>query len=214
MLQDGLGPLLSKWLCKKLCDSESGFSLMFNETTTVQNQKSMDVLLSYWDKDEKQVVTKYSTSLFFARAKAVNVTKMILDFHDNSMFNLAWNYLYNIISDGSNINKDIWSELYGGLKERGHKGLVEFVNCTLYIIHNGFRKGIAAKGGLGKTIEQLAFNLHAWFKIVNIFMFFEINFLKKFVKIAISFYVSRHIISRHNVSRHKTISSKYNIKFY
>lgn len=39
ILQDGLGPLLSKWLCKKLCDSESGFMLMFDETTMVQKQK-------------------------------------------------------------------------------------------------------------------------------------------------------------------------------
>ena len=39
ILQDELGPLLSRWLCKKLCDSESGFMLMFDETTMVQNQK-------------------------------------------------------------------------------------------------------------------------------------------------------------------------------
>ena len=70
-----------------------------------------------------------------------------------------------------NINKVIWRELDGGLKERGYKDLIEFINCTLHVMRNGFRKGTTAKGGLGKMIKQLAFNLHAWFKVVNKFVF-------------------------------------------
>ena len=141
ILQDGLGPLLSKWLCKKIYDSGGAFTLMFDETTTEQRRKQMDLLIRYWDEDEEQVVTRYMTSLFFGIAKAIDITKMLTDLHDNKVFNLPWNRLFNISSDGPNINKAIWRELDGSLKERGYKGLFEFVNCTLHVIAQCFQKG-------------------------------------------------------------------------
>ena len=168
-------------MCKKRCDAESGF------------------ILRCWDHDEKDVVTKYFTSLFFARTKAASVTKKILDFHDNNMFNCG--IIFAIFRE-ININKVIWRELDGGLKERGYKGLIEFINCTLHVMHNGFRKGTTAKGGLGERIKQLAFNLHAWLNVVIIFMFFRINSMKKFVKIGILCF--KTYIKTCNVSRHMT----------
>ena len=139
-------------MCKKHCYPESGF------------------ILRCWDHDEKDVVTKYFTSLFFARTKAASVTKKILDFHDNNMFNCG--IIFSIFHE-MNINKVIWRELDGGLKERGYKGLIEFINCTLHVMHDGFRKGRTAKGGVGEMIKQLAFNLRASFNVVNI-CFFEL----------------------------------------
>ena len=68
---------------------------MLDETTTVQNQKQMDILLRYWDKDEKQIVTKYLTSLLFTRVKALDVTNMVLNFHHNKKFELPWSNLCN-----------------------------------------------------------------------------------------------------------------------
>ena len=108
--------------------------------------------------------------MFFARTKAASVTKKILDFHDNNMFNCG--IIFAIFHE-MNINKVIWRELDGGLKERGYKGLIEFINCTLHVMHDGFRKGTTAKGGVGEMIKQLAFNLHASFNVVNI-CFFEL----------------------------------------
>ena len=132
------------------------------------------------------------------------------------MFNLPSNCLCNILSDEPNINKAIWRKLDGGLKERGYKGLIEFINCTLHVMHNGFGKGITAKGGLDETIEQLTFNLHAWFKVVNIFMSFRINFLKKICQnwhffLCVKTYIKTYNVSRHDKNCKKT--SKYNIKF-
>ena len=43
---------------------------MFDETTTQQNKKQMDVLIRFWDEDQNLVVTRYLSSLFFARATA------------------------------------------------------------------------------------------------------------------------------------------------
>ena len=52
--------------------------LTFDRTTTHQNRKYMDILLRFLNEDENQVVTKYSTSICFPRAKAVDVTEMLL----------------------------------------------------------------------------------------------------------------------------------------
>ena len=52
--------------------------IMFDGTTTHQNRKYMDILLRFLDEDENQVVTKYSISIHFTRAKAVDVTEMLL----------------------------------------------------------------------------------------------------------------------------------------
>ena len=59
VLQDGLGPLLSQWLATTLKKSKGTFAKIFDETSTHQNRKQMDILLRFWDKDKNQVVTKY-----------------------------------------------------------------------------------------------------------------------------------------------------------
>ena len=40
------------------------------------------------------------------------------------------------------------------------KGLLPFSSCTVHVVHNGFHKGI---GQLTQGVDQLAFELHAWF---------------------------------------------------
>ena len=64
VLQDGLGPVLAKWLCKDVSMIDGLFSLMFDETTTNKNEKQMDVLLRFWCKQKDLVVTKFLGSLF------------------------------------------------------------------------------------------------------------------------------------------------------
>ena len=41
------------------------------------------------------------------------------------------------------------------------KGLVPMVPCNVHIIHDGFRQGLSV---YGIDAENLAFDLHAWFK--------------------------------------------------
>ena len=46
---------------------------------------------------------------------------------------------------------------------------MEFLNCPLHIMHNAFRKLITH---IGETAEQLAFYLHAWYKVQNLCQLF------------------------------------------
>ena len=131
---------------------------MFDKTTTHQNRKQMDILLRFWDKDENQVVTKYLTSIHFTRTKALDITEMLLKLEEEGCLSMPWSRLYNISTDGPHINKVIFRKSDENLKEKGFKGLLEFLNCPFDIMHNAFRKLIR---NLGKTAEQLAFDLHA-----------------------------------------------------
>ena len=124
----------------------------------------MDTLVWYWDKEKHLVVTKYLGSLTFCRATSVGITKMFTDLQDNKIYDLPWARLFNISADWPNINKAIWRNFNEELQARNHKGLIEFINCTLHTVHNAFRKGVAFHG-CEEAVEQLAFDLHAWFKV-------------------------------------------------
>ena len=49
--------------------------------------------------------------------------------------------LLNLGSDGSNVNKTIWSNINEELKALGLSGLLPFVPCNMHVVHNSFRKG-------------------------------------------------------------------------
>ena len=64
-VSDGIGPLLEKKIIEGICKSEACFTLMYDETTTTQNKKQINILLRYWSNEENKVVTKYFSSSFF-----------------------------------------------------------------------------------------------------------------------------------------------------
>ena len=161
-MQDELGTLLSQWLATKLKKSKGTFTIIFDETTTHQNRKQMDIFLRFWDKDENQVVTNYLTSIHFTKTKAVEITEILLKFKEEECLSVTWLQLCNISTHRPNISKAIFRNLDEHLNEKGFKGLLEFLNCPLHIMHNVFRKLIT---NLGETAEEMAFDLLAWFKV-------------------------------------------------
>ena len=110
------------------------------------------------------VVTKYLRSLNFYRAGATDLASMILDVIDGDEHDIDWRKLFFLSSDGPNINKAVYRNLNDNLKERGFEGLAPLIVCSLHTMHNAFRKG-SNVGGFGEMAEQLAFDLHAWFKV-------------------------------------------------
>ena len=80
VFQDGLRPLLGEKICQAVQKFEGALTLMFDKTTTAQVKKQMDLLLTYWDEESEEVVTKYLESLFFGRATAVDILKCLVKF--------------------------------------------------------------------------------------------------------------------------------------
>ena len=87
---------------------------------------------------------------------------MLASLQHNEKNNLPWGCLFNISTDGPNINKSIWKLLNEEFCSNGFNGLLPFISCTLHTVHNAFRKAIMV---LGEDAKQLVFDLHAWFKV-------------------------------------------------
>ena len=160
-ISDGLSPVMLSSLCQDV-DSDTGFTILFDETTTAQNKKQMDLLLRYWSEQADEVLTSYLTSLKFGRCEHDELRDKFIDLINDPQFkDLPWNKFFNLSSDGPNINLALYRVLNDSLKKTGHLGLLPFINCCLHTVHNGFHKGILV---FGQDCEQLAYDLHAWFK--------------------------------------------------
>ena len=160
LFSDGLGPFLVKKLTHTINNSESGYTLMLDETTTAQTVKQMDLLIHHWCETHDEVRTKYLGSLFFGRATTEDLLEMVLKEIEDS--GLSTEKLFDLSVDGPNINKSLWNKLNEALKEMGFNGLLPLITCTLHVIHNGFRKGLNV---YGHEAEELAFDLYYWFRI-------------------------------------------------
>ena len=64
-MSDGIGPLVLKQILQSVDLSETCFSLLLDETTTVQNKKQMDVLLRFFSEEKQMVETRHVESFFF-----------------------------------------------------------------------------------------------------------------------------------------------------
>ena len=109
--------------------------LVFDETTTNQRQKQMDLLLRFWDGNTNCIVSKYLGPPYFDRATAADLTSMLTDVMDSDD-GIPWERLFYVSSDRPNINKSLWRNLNKNLKDKGYKGLLPLIVCTLHTMHN------------------------------------------------------------------------------
>ena len=81
---DGLGPFLGKRLCNDITSYEGTFTVIFDETTTVQNQKQMDVLIRYWSESEGLIAAQYLMFFFFGRATGDYIVDLFLQLQEDT----------------------------------------------------------------------------------------------------------------------------------
>ena len=82
------------------------YTAIFDETTANQNRKQLDVLIRYWSNESNQLVSKYLTFVFFGRASGIGTSLNILQAVQET--GLPLDELFNVSSDGPNINKTVW----------------------------------------------------------------------------------------------------------
>ena len=73
IIADGLAPYFKKVIISDLVESKLPFSLHFDETSTTQVKKQMDLTLRYWSPTHDEVWTSFYTSLFFGHAEGIPV---------------------------------------------------------------------------------------------------------------------------------------------
>ena len=111
---------------------ESGFTIMYDETTNAKNDKQMDILIRYWLETTGQVETKYLASLTFARATAETLQEMLMGLqNDEVLSDLPWEKFCNVSSDGPHINKKLWRLINSELLKEGKHGLMRLLVCNI-----------------------------------------------------------------------------------
>jgi len=102
-LSDGLCPYFQKLF---QCDLKSSavpfFTLYFDETTTRQVKKQMDIHIGYWSDRFQKAVVMYVDSAFLGHAEAVSLEEAILQYLDKNA--LKYDNLLQCSVDGPSVN--------------------------------------------------------------------------------------------------------------
>lgn len=139
--------------------SGGGYTIQYDETTTAETKKQMDLVVRYWSEHQNKIVVHYLESHFFGHAKADTVADTILTTLTNDKLHL--NKLLCLASDGPNVNKAVAVQVNKSLDEVKLPHLIGIGMCNIHVVHNSFGKGIAV---FGAECEQLAIDLFYWFK--------------------------------------------------
>ena len=161
IVRHGLSEAILNDLKTDINACEGTITFMLDETTTAQVKKQCDFLCRYWSEASDEVSTSYVTSTFFAHTSSEALKDIVL--HVFSTSDIEIDRFANLSVDGPNINKGLHQPLDKHLREgSNHPGLQEFHPCPLHKVHTGFHNGLCS---YGHDVENLAFELHSWFKI-------------------------------------------------
>ena len=138
IISQGMAPYFMHQMLADLKNSDLPFCVHFDETTTTQVKKQMNLTLRYWLPTHNEVWVRFYTSLIFSHAEGVKVaTAMYNKIQDGS---IQVDKMLTLIQDGPNVNKTIFqkmNELISG-EHPGFKGLIDLGSCTLHTVHNAF----------------------------------------------------------------------------
>ena len=159
MIADGMSKYFTQLIVKDLVKSKLPFCIHFDETTSTQVKKQMDLTLRYWSPTHEEVWITYYTSLFFGHAEGEKVAVKVYEQLVSDGIPVA--KLVTLVQDGPNVNKTIFRKMDELIRHDNPEftGLVDLGSCSIHTIHNAF-----GKGQCGKEIEQLCMDLRALFK--------------------------------------------------
>ena len=127
----------------------------FDETTTAQVKKQMDLTLRYWSPTHNEVIVSFYTSLFFGHAEADKVVpRMIEQFHED---NIPVDKIITLVRDGPNVNKAIMRKIKQTIKDEHpeFKGFVDLGSCVLHGSSCHLQVQCCEERGLPATAGQL-----------------------------------------------------------
>ena len=73
VISDGLGPYFQKKLIYDINSSKNPVTLHYDETTTAQVLKQMDLHFRFWSEEQNEIVRRFYTALMFGHAEGVKV---------------------------------------------------------------------------------------------------------------------------------------------
>ena len=106
IISEGLSSYFTKVIIDDLQRSKLPFSIDFDETSTSQVKKQMDLTLRYWSPTHEKVWTVFYTSLFSGHATADIVSENM--YHKMCEDGIPVDRICILVRDGPNVNKAIF----------------------------------------------------------------------------------------------------------
>lgn len=160
-ISHGLGPFFQSELCRDIRNSGAPYGICFDETTSVQVVKQLDIYVRFYDVLRHQVTVRYLTSLFLGHATAQIVSDGLIKTLRERQLPLS--LMLFLSSDGPNVNKSIWEKVNSVVKETSASpGLLPLGFCNLHAVHNAFRKGLSDVDHW--FVEEFVHDVFHWFK--------------------------------------------------
>ena len=142
IINEGLSSYFTKMIIDDLQRSKLPFSIHFDETSTSQVKKQMDLTLRYWSPTHEKVWTVFYTSLFFGHATADIVSENM--YHKMCKDGIPVDIICILVRDGPNVNKAIFQKMNELILQDfpDYPGMVDIGSCSIHVIHNAFGKGL------------------------------------------------------------------------
>ncbi|KAG8192189.1 hypothetical protein JTE90_009953 [Oedothorax gibbosus] len=163
VLSHGLGPyFLEELMCDIKASISFGnfFSISFDETTTSQVKKQLDIHVRFWNEKLGHITPAYLTSIFLGHADADKMCKKIMNVFQEHKLPLKM--LLMLSMDGPRVNLLLAKKVNAALKDQGCPELVNVDTCTLHKVHNCFSKALE---NLPFDIDEFATDLFGFFKL-------------------------------------------------
>ncbi len=156
----GMAPFFSSAFLNECRTGTGYFTIYFDETTTRQVKKQLDIHIGFWSTQWKRVLTVYIDSTFLGHAEADKLENAILEFMEKH--SLDPHKLLQCSMDGPTVNLAFLKKINENFSSKGIQPLVDIGTCSLHPMHTAFTKGIET---LPFDIEQFANDIYSWFKL-------------------------------------------------
>lgn len=149
----GLAPHFEKLLFKSLEEIQE-YTVLFDETLNVSTQrKQLDVLIRFWSPDINEVVTRYLNSSFMGHATSDDLNKSF----KLAIEKIKLDKILQVSMDGPAVNHKFFKALQTEVLNDYNKKIIDIGTCGLHVLHNAFRKGVAASGWNVETFLKGAY---------------------------------------------------------
>ena len=109
LISEATGPYFKRIVVDDILNSQSRYTVHYDETTNAQTQKQLDIKVRFWCPAQGKVVVHHLQSYLMGHATGAHLArKLISAIHDNG---LTVNNLIMVESAGPNGNKTVWNLL-------------------------------------------------------------------------------------------------------
>ena len=160
LIVHGLAPYFQSYFLRDMRAGIGYYTLYFDETTTRQVKKQMDIHVAYWSPLFNRVIGLYLDSKFLGHADAVTVKSVIEEFLEEK--NLDPHKLLQCSMDGPAVNLSFLKKFNESLLSKGILPVIDIGTCSLHPVHTSFTKGLSK---LSFDVDQFSNDIFFWFKL-------------------------------------------------